>query len=86
MQLFHWRSKALQNYSLGDLVVCAENIEQAREKLRASFDAYLRAEPDYLFYLDDTEDLDRLKALFEADLAAAPRPTPFGALYIPGGE
>ncbi len=30
MKLFHWHLWALKDYSLGDIIVMAENLEQAR--------------------------------------------------------
>lgn len=38
MNLYYWNSKLLANYSDGDIVVMAENVEQARDKVYALFE------------------------------------------------
>jgi CobQ-like glutamine amidotransferase family enzyme len=37
MKLYHWYSKVLAAYSDGDIVVMAESVEQARDKVYAQF-------------------------------------------------
>jgi hypothetical protein len=37
MKLYHWYSKVLSAYSDGDIVVMAESVEQARDKVYAQF-------------------------------------------------
>ena len=34
MQLFHWRSRALADYSDGDIIVMANSVEEARDMVR----------------------------------------------------
>lgn len=92
MQIYRWDSKLLQRYTQGDLIAVAATAREAREKLRAGLDAWLKEHRGYEWSEahgefggePDTEGLDKLRELFEADLAA--EPTVHETLWIDGSE
>lgn len=86
MKIYHWVSHALKQYSLGDIVVCASSVDEARDIARREFPAYAQDYWSWLFIegCDDTEDRDAKFAQFEADIAK--EPTVADAVFIQGGE
>jgi CobQ-like glutamine amidotransferase family enzyme len=51
MKLYHWYSKVLSAYSDGDIVVMAESVEQARDKVWSQFDPLKEDNPFEDYYL-----------------------------------
>lgn len=80
MKLFHWnQAKSLMNYSTGDIIVMAENLESARLKARIAFNSFIREHCSWWFLdgnstpdPDSWEDYDKFLKEFEADLAKTP--------------
>jgi hypothetical protein len=61
MKLYHWSSKTLAAHGNGNIIVMAENAEQARDKVYAQFDPLRDGNPfedSYLqmLYNDSDED------------------------------
>lgn len=95
MNLYHWNSKLLANYSDGDIVVMAENVEQARDKVYALFDPLKDDGPfedHYLKLLRDMEDEDYLPEFMEKlnqlreDLAKEPTAVTSHVVCIRGSD
>jgi len=92
MQLYRWSSKLLQGYGEGDLIAFASTAREARNKLRAGFDDWVKENREWAWANanglwggeTDTEELDLLRATFEADLAA--EPSVHETLWIRGSD
>lgn len=86
MRMFHWDSSWLANYSTGDIVVLALDEDEARELVRAEFDAWLSDARSWLDPNDedDAEDIAELRQRMERDLAR--EPSEQRVLLIRGGE
>lgn len=86
MRMFHWYSTWLKNYALGDIVVLALDVEEARQLVRERFNDWLREERSWLNPADedDAEYIDELWQRMEADLAK--EPSEDRVLLIRGGE
>jgi CobQ-like glutamine amidotransferase family enzyme len=95
MKLYHWYSKVLSAYSDGDIVVMAESVEQARDKVYAQFkplDDDNPFEDHLLICLHQFEDADyadeydkKLSALRE-DLNQEPTVIENGVVCIRGSD
>jgi hypothetical protein len=87
MNLYHWTSAALKNYSNGDLVVVAETVEEARVIIRSAALAIYLTQISW-FDEKDEDDVERYAefvAELAADLAKDPTIAP-GFVAIWGGE
>jgi hypothetical protein len=82
MNLYHWHSTLLQNYSAGDIVTIAPDVERARAQVREHFEEWCRSQ--YWFGWDDDERKPEALAKLEADLAKDPTTQP--VIFIDGGE
>ena len=90
MQIYRWHSELLRQYGQGDLIAVASSAREARDKLRAGFDAWAKEHRDYEWSEahgayggePDTEGLDKLRERFASDLAA--EPTVHDTLWIEG--
>lgn len=81
MTMFVWRSKVLEAYSSGYIIVEAETVEEARDKARACYkDKWLVTDE---FWLDDDDKAEKIKK-FDQDLAEEPEI--FSVLLIRGSE
>ena len=75
MKLYHWNSKLLQAYGDGDIIVMAESVDEARNKVFRQFDPLEEGNPfedcyTQMLYWDNDEDypteyMKRLNALRE---------------------
>lgn len=91
-KIYRWDSKLLQNYGTGDLIASADSADEARAKLRAALDEWLKEHRKWEWAQAhgtwggeiDTEPLDRSRELFEKDIAA--EPTEHETLWITGSE
>ena len=86
MKLFHWeRMDSLRQYSTGNMIVMAENVEQARRIAVENFLHYLKTDESapkhYMFELygdienfdeDDKEEMRTLIEEFTQDIQAMP--------------
>jgi len=63
MTLFYWRSKTLENYALGHIIVEAPGEPEARRKAMNHFDDVLKTHWDW-----DSEYLAEKRESFRADL------------------
>lgn len=79
MKLFHWPIvEALKNYSSGDIIVMAEDVETARQAARAYADTHLKEhrswwfDPDWKIHHDELEYYTKWIAILEKDLAREP--------------
>ena len=52
MNLYHWKSKLLANYGDGDIIVMAENVEQARDWVYELFEPENDKSPFWTPYLE----------------------------------
>lgn len=95
MNLYHWdRIKVLENYKLGDLIVMAETVDDAREIGFAALTAQAREEWSYFFDYEtgkpadgDYEELWREKLkLIATDIRAEPKIVESGAVCIRGSD
>lgn len=95
MNLYHWNSRLLKNYSTGDIIVMAETVEQAQNKVYSQFkpleddnpfvDYYLQMlhmseDPDY-----ESERLEKLMILTH-DLDVEPTVIASGVVCIRGSD
>lgn len=64
MTMFVWRSKTLENYAQGHIIVEAPGAPEARCKALAEFEKYLAAYYDW----GDEEDLNQMRDTFRLDL------------------
>lgn len=64
MSLFYWRSKTLENYAKGHIIVEAPGAPEARHKALAEFEKYLAAYYDW----GDEDDLNQMRDAFRLDL------------------
>jgi NOL1/NOP2/fmu family ribosome biogenesis protein len=87
VKLYHWRSELLQNYGDGWLIAVAATPEEAREKIRAGFEANDRERHEWDWHFDD-EDARESRAKRREQLETDLRPEPVASdhLYIPGSE
>jgi len=95
MKLYHWYSKVLSAYSDGDIVVMAESVEQARDKVYAQFKPLEDGNPfedPFLICLHQLGDADyadeydkKLSALRE-DLNQEPTVIENGVVCIRGSD
>lgn len=79
MTLYRWRSSALKNYGDGHIIVLAGSPEEAREKARVAFQAWLRANREWLFHVVtgevnewDRDDVAEYLTKLETDLSGEP--------------
>jgi len=86
--LYRWHSALLANYAPGDLIAVADSADEAREKLRAGFDTWVKEHREWVLYVEpEDEEQDGKTALrrkLETDLLA--QPEIHQALYIRGSE
>ncbi len=95
MKLYHWYSQVLAAYSQGDIIVMAENVEKARDKVYEQFnplqedgpfeDSYLIC----LYQMNDEDYLDEhMKKLMElrTDLDKEPTVLESGTAFIRGSD
>lgn len=95
MNLYHWSSTVLENWSKGGIIVMAENVEQARDKVYAQFKPLEDGNPFEDFTLqimhvqDDgdyqTEYTDKLNEL-RKDLNQEPAVIESGVVLIRGSD
>ena len=96
MKLFHWHSVYLKQYSLGDIIVMAEEVDAARALARTEFEQrHLKKVRSYGFsyssldelVTDEEEraDFEEARKVFEADIAKEPM-EPAGFVFIDDGE
>lgn len=52
MNLYHWHSELLANYGNGDIIVMAENVEQARDKVYDLFEPENTESPFWSPYIE----------------------------------
>lgn len=52
MNLYHWKSKLLANYGDGDIIVMAENVEQAKDWVYELFEPENDKSPFWSPYLE----------------------------------
>lgn len=79
-QLYRWESRALCRYQNGNLIAIATSPDEARAKLAAAFDEWMKEfrEQDWIdAHNPDETSRDRetyggLKAVFDADIAVDP--------------
>ena len=88
--MYIWNSKALERYAKGFIIVCAENVNLAREKVRLEFDAQLKEIESIYFDENGNVDenwkeeyTDKIK-LFESDIAKTPKQQE--TIFILGSE
>lgn len=91
LQLFHWdRSVALQRYASGDIIVIAENVEEARQKAveAAKVAGYFNyCDMAYLASSSDEDDrIEYEKKLQELRDDLAREPITCEVIFIPGSE
>jgi len=96
MNLYHWSSRLLANYSNGDIIVMAENIEQARDKVYAQFNPLEDGNPFEDAYLQmlklngDTEgftdELRTQRDRLTEDLNQEPTIVESGVVLIKGSD
>jgi hypothetical protein len=92
MILFHWSSEALKAYRSGHITVMAENVEEARQKVRDAAMTACQGKHCWLFnddgsladWHDEQDMIDEFVAKLEADIAA--EPTTDDLIFINGGE
>ncbi len=82
MNLYRWESEFLQRYANGYIIVQAETVEQAREKVLAGLDEMMEAYGGWSMVMDehkgrygyeqDSTDYNRLRKTLLADLAEEP--------------
>ncbi|QSY98556.1 hypothetical protein J2J97_32135 (plasmid) [Rhizobium bangladeshense] len=87
--IYAWRSTLLKNYATGSLLAVAENADEAREKIRGHFDKWVKENREWFFLTDpmdddDKEEVAKLKALLESDLAQ--EPATHDVIYVSGSE
>lgn len=87
--LYRWNSEYLKNYSLGDILVAALDVETARNQARALFEKHVVGRYFWMFQSwnlsldeDDQECMDRYRALFEEDISAEPEVSELNAFFI----
>lgn len=95
MKLFQWYSDALKNYGPGHIIVMAEDLAEAREKVLIEFYNYLKSENSYWSWYfnsdgtldqDYTEDYDKLVDKFKKDISWEPREKDSGVIFVKGSE
>ncbi len=75
MTLHYWRSSEwLKRYGSGHIIVMADNVEDARQKVRNSFMSWVVDNHSWLDWddKDDWEEIEKMRALMEADISAIP--------------
>lgn len=80
MNLYRWESEFLQRYANGYIIVQAETVEQAREKVLAGLDEQLEAHRGWVMddhkgrygLEQDSTDYNRYREILLADLAKEP--------------
>lgn len=88
VNLYHWRSEALKNYSQGNVLAIGTTPDEARDRVRKAWPKF--AEERWAWC--DSEDEDDLATIenyrleFEADLAVEPCILSLKAIIIEGGE
>jgi len=95
MKLYHWSSKILANYTVGDIIVMARNDEEARDKVFELFKPLEDGNPfedSYLQLLQMNYDADFMEAYIEKlnelreDLNQEPTILTSGVALIEGGS
>jgi hypothetical protein len=94
MQIFHWHSEALQNYSTGDIVAIGRDVEEARVNARAGFPAAMMERlsigymiekyPDWVPEEYEVEEGWALLTALEKDIMK--EPSVGTSFFIRGGE
>lgn len=93
MIIYRWDSELLRRYSYGDLIALADSADSARAILRSEFDAWVKENRESVWCdafdpwngdEPDRKQYDRLRALFDADIAKAP--TEHKTLWMDGSE
>jgi len=90
MTLFRWRSRYLENYSSGDILVEAGTADEARALAIAAFEKHVREsrlflrpdEHDRALDEDERESYERYWQTFQADIAEEPAIIESGAVFI----
>lgn len=62
MNLYHWKSKLLADYGDGNIVVMAENVEQARDKV---YELFVPENPENPFWFPYVEMLAHYDGYYE---------------------
>jgi CobQ-like glutamine amidotransferase family enzyme len=95
MKLYHWSSKVLSAYSDGDIVVMAESVEQARDKVYAQFKPLDDGNPFEDHYLsclhqsgdaDYADEYDKKLSVLREDLNQEPTVIENGVVCIRGSD
>jgi len=95
MNLYHWHSTVLENWAKGDIVVMAENVEKARDKVYDQFKPLEDGNPFEDFYLqmlhvqEDEDFLDEYVKkldLLRQDLNQEPTVVQTGVVCIRGSD
>jgi hypothetical protein len=88
MKLFYWHSNAMRNYGRGHLITFANNIEKAKENIRAQFLREFQYSNPHLDF-NDNEDHDIIQSKFqelENDLLENPMEICNQTILISGSE
>lgn len=88
MNLYKWKSKYLEVYKKGDIIVMAESVEFARDSARQAFMAHVNDRYDYLDTNDpnDAGMLETYRLMFERDIGVEPEVIEKGVVLVAGSE
>ena len=84
MQLYHWQSTGLAEWTLGDILVVAPSLEAARDTARSHVEQWLRDEKEWLFLPGEEANLAAEIAKFHYDIKQEPSVT--GIVFIRGSS
>ena len=94
MNLYHWSSETLADYSNGDIIVMAESVEKARDKVYEMYEPLEDGNPFedcYLQLMDNNNDEDLMSEyknklnVLRKDLDKEPSILSNGVALISGG-
>ncbi|KAB2751783.1 hypothetical protein [Brucella anthropi] len=92
MNLYHWsRATCLKAYRTGDIIVMAESVEEARQKVRDNIDEFLKEHRSWWFLGDNLDEYCReeykdFMGMLEFDITLEPDIVASGAVFITGSE
>lgn len=73
MLLFHWNNlESCKNYATGDAVIMAQDIDEARIKLRVSLEAWMAENREFSWLHSNDEDRAAEEAKINADVIKEP--------------
>lgn len=88
MKTFVWKSRYLEQYASGSIVVNAKTVEDARKKVISYFDKHDREENEWNYQShcdeDDKKDINSRLNILKEDISTNPQI--IDVLFISGGE